>query len=363
MESTYVWGAGYYGVLAALECEQKGIKVAGFIDSNANQIKTRLGLPVLALEQLSSKEFSSKPQVIIAVKDENAVNEIKVKLAKAGYSENKNFTLFSKINEFSIRYVNLRYFFGTVTCVDYIQVNEEFFQKNQDRVKKIASLLSDDESKEAYLKIVKFKQTLKFEDFPAYNKDGYFRNSFFEYGSNEVFIDCGAFNGDTIEEFLSMNVGYGKIIAFEPDMKNYKILENKFAGGGGEFMLINAGTYNKDCDLYFSGSGTSGSISETPKGVEGEISVKVRSIDGLHLLEKVTFIKMDIEGSELNALIGARETILRDKPKLAICIYHSNEDMLRLAEYVHELVPEYKLYVRHNKEYPYANETVLYATV
>jgi hypothetical protein len=78
---------------------------------------------------------------------------------------------------------------------------------------------------------------------------------------------------------------------------------------------------------------------------------------------------MDIEGAEFNALIGAKETILRDKPKLAICIYHSNEDMLRIAEWIHVLVPEYKLYVRHHGAKNYVHpvmgpaETVLYATI
>ncbi|MDR3000798.1 MAG: hypothetical protein LBU89_05985 [Fibromonadaceae bacterium] len=64
MKPTYIYGAGKYGVLAAFDCEQKGVKVAGFIDANASQIKTRLGLPVLALEQMLSL---TEPQIIIAV--------------------------------------------------------------------------------------------------------------------------------------------------------------------------------------------------------------------------------------------------------------------------------------------------------
>jgi FkbM family methyltransferase len=177
-----------------------------------------------------------------------------------------------------------------------------------------------------------------------------------------VLIDCGAYNGDTIQEFLSMNIGYEKIVAFEPEYENYKTLEKRYNEYGDKFTLINAGAYNKDGTLYFSGTDVFGRVYETPKGIDGEISIKVRSIDGLHLHEKVTFIKMDIEGSELNALIGARETILRYKPKLAISIYHSNEDMLRLTEYIHELVPEYKLYVRHHGYY-HVYDTILYATM
>ncbi|MDR2580149.1 MAG: FkbM family methyltransferase [Fibromonadaceae bacterium] len=244
------------------------------------------------------------------------------------------------------------------------QPAKDFFAQNKGRVEKVASLLSDEESKKTYLKIVERRQSSKYEffGFPKCNPGNYFANSFFSYGKNEVLIDCGAFTGDTIEEFLKLpNMEYERIIAFEPEPENYRILENKFSES--KFTLINAGAWNKEGELYFSGSGVLGIVSETPKGVEGEISIKVCSIDGLHLQEKVTFIKMDIEGSELNALIGAKETILRDKPKLAICIYHSNEDMVRIAEWIHELVPEYKLYVRYNMSPPYLSETVLYAVI
>ena len=237
----------------------------------------------------------------------------------------------------------------------------DFFGKNSERVEKVASLLFDEESKDTYLKIIKYRQTFDFQDFPAYNKGGYFRNSFFTYDCKEVLIDCGAYNGDTIREFLSMATGYEKIVAFEPDPESFKTLTESERWGS--IVFINAGVYDKDCNLYFSGGNSGGLVSEKSNGIYGEISVKVCSIDGLHLPEKVTFIKMDIEGSEMNALIGAKKTILRDRPKLAICIYHSNEDMVRIAEYIHEIVPEYKLYVRHNGRYPFAWETVLYATM
>ena len=73
----------------------------------------------------------------------------------------------------------------------------------------------------------------------------------------------------------------------------------------------------------------------------------------------MTFIKMDIEGAELEALKGSREIIQRYRPRLAISAYHKKEDLVELPLYIKELVPEYKLYIRH-----YSNagvETVLYA--
>ena len=90
----------------------------------------------------------------------------------------------------------------------------------------------------------------------------------------------------------------------------------------------------------------------------GNDYVKGVAIDDLGA-EKITFIKMDIEGSELRALKGAKKTIIRDNPKLAICIYHKPWDVYEIAEYILSIVPDYKLFIRHYDYYP--QETVLYA--
>lgn len=73
----------------------------------------------------------------------------------------------------------------------------------------------------------------------------------------------------------------------------------------------------------------------------------------------MTFIKMDIEGAELEALHGCRDTIIKYRPKLAICVYHKPEDIIEIPSYIHEIVPEYKLYLRHHSKD--LSETVLYA--
>lgn len=94
---------------------------------------------------------------------------------------------------------------------------------------------------------------------------------------------------------------------------------------------------------------------------EGEVVVKGISLDEIVKDEKVSYIKMDIEGSELNALKGAKNVIKRDRPRLAICIYHKPEDILELPLYILDLVPEYKFYIRHYCSCMW--ETVLYAEI
>jgi hypothetical protein len=77
--------------------------------------------------------------------------------------------------------------------------------------------------------------------------------------------------------------------------------------------------------------------------------------------EKITFIKMDIEGSEPQALSGAEEIIKKQKPKLAICVYHKPEHLWEIPLYLKKIVPEYKIYIRHHTPLEY--ETVCYAVI
>lgn len=120
-------------------------------------------------------------------------------------------------------------------------------------------------------------------------------------------------------------------------------------------MMHNAGLWSEDTTLYFEEMGNAASrITEEKTGT----SIKTVALDHC-VSDPVTFIKMDIEGAELEALRGSREIIKRYRPRLAISAYHKKEDLVDLPLYLKELVPEYKLYIRH-----YSNaaiETVLYA--
>lgn len=89
MKQVYVYGAGNFGVLTAVDCEQKNIKVVGFIDKNADEIKIRLGLQVFPLESI----LSHKPYIIIAIQNKNALKEIMNTLLQSGLKKNEDFTL------------------------------------------------------------------------------------------------------------------------------------------------------------------------------------------------------------------------------------------------------------------------------
>ena len=194
----------------------------------------------------------------------------------------------------------------------------------------------------------------------------YFNLKCMKYEDEEVFVDAGCFDLGSSLKLKNYCNHVKKVYAFEPDPVSYlRCLEQKERTGFAEAEIFQAGTWSEEKTLYFQSTGDLGAKIDT----SGDTSISVMPIDQAIFSEeaqrsstqRVTFIKMDVEGAELESLKGARQTILRDKPKLAICIYHKPEDMMEIPVYIKALVPEYRLYVRH-----YSNidtDTVLYAVM
>lgn len=189
------------------------------------------------------------------------------------------------------------------------------------------------------------------------NENQYFDESLV-YGEEEVFVDCGCFDGNNSIEFTKRCKSYKKIIVFEPDGKNIEKIKENFAKHGiSSADFYQNAVWNKEEVLYFqSDADDLCSVKSS-----GTLAVQGNTIDNATQGKRVTFIKMDIEGSELFALEGAKETISTHKPKLAISIYHKPEDILELPLYIKSLVPEYQFFLRHYTGC--TDDTILYAVV
>ncbi|MBQ1281889.1 MAG: FkbM family methyltransferase, partial [Oscillospiraceae bacterium] len=147
----------------------------------------------------------------------------------------------------------------------------------------------------------------------------------------ETYLDLGAYNGDTVAEFLAHVNGYRQIIALEPDPKNYKKLV-KNTEHLENIRCINAGIYKERCELSFAAhAGRNSAV-----GAGGRIT-QMESVDSLLNGEPVSYIKMDVEGQEQNAILGAVETIRRCKPKMLVSCYHRSEDLFTLPMEVFKL--------------------------
>lgn len=188
---------------------------------------------------------------------------------------------------------------------------------------------------------------------------GYFDSQYFDLQNlelqNEYFADIGALDGETTKYFLD-HFENGHAYVLEPNPKQFDVTKKRLQEYP-QVELFPYGAYDQNTTLRFdSCDGDEGSarVSES-----GETRIEVRKLDDLLRGRKVTFIKMDIEGSELAALRGAERIIREQRPKLAICVYHKPEDMWEIPSFILNCCPDYKLYLRHYSiSY---TETVLYA--
>ena len=174
----------------------------------------------------------------------------------------------------------------------------------------------------------------------------------------EVFIDAGCFDGKDVMRYMQWSDAKDvKVIAVDALKDACKLTQKKLCGCE-NVQIHNCALGEKDgeINLYMN---SSESYVVDDRVTENVKRVEMRSIDSILNGERVTFIKMDIEGNELNALKGAKKSICRWHPNLAISLYHKNEDLISIPLYIKELVPQYKFYLRHYSSWD--SDLVLYA--
>ena len=223
----------------------------------------------------------------------------------------------------------------------------EYVKENEDKFDFVYNHLADDESKSVYLDIINFKISGKVDYlFNSFCDKNEVYSKLLNLNNNEIIADLGAYDGDTIREFTAYTNGkYEHIYALEPDPKNFRKL-SKNTENLTNIDIYNMGAWSRRDTLIFDRQGSRNSKLSS-KG----IPVEVCDLDSL-IDSPVTMIKMDIEGSELQALNGAEKTIKTYSPKLYICAYHRNEDIFSLPMKIMKINPEYKIYFRHSKYIP-----------
>lgn len=194
-----------------------------------------------------------------------------------------------------------------------------------------------------------------------------YENDFVEISTGDYIVDCGACWGDTALLFAEKCGISGRVFSFEFVPSNMSIFMKNMDMNSRLASIITLVPYAVSDSNYdtieFVDDGTATSIAIDKQEVKSErLTAETITIDEYMYKEricKVDFIKMDIEGAEMSALIGCKETILKHHPKLAISIYHKAEDMWQIPQYIHSLCPDYKFYIKHNTRS--ALETILLA--
>ena len=208
-------------------------------------------------------------------------------------------------------------------------------------------LFADSGSREQFVRQVELRCTADFRALPPPELHSqYFPDGLYRFLDSEVFVDCGAYDGDTIRVFLNKTRGrFGKIIAFEADPDNFGKLGRCVAQLGlpsEKIRTVRAAVYDRPCKLHFAASGLS-SASITS---EGGLEVDAVALDGFLRDDRPTLIKMDIEGAELAALNGARKLISAHQPVIAVCVYHQQDHLWRIPLWLKRHMPDARLYLK-----------------
>ena len=218
--------------------------------------------------------------------------------------------------------------------------NNEFTNKNIDKIEETYSLLADEKSRSVYENLIKYKFTglRKYLTACECAKQDVF--SLLNLADGENYLDLGAYTGDTAAEFISLCPGYSSITACEPDKKTFKKLEKNLSSVR-DVRLINACVSDFDGEIMFnSGSGRG---SAAGKGT----TVPAMCVDSIVEDKNVTYLKADVEGAEIAMLRGAERTILNSKPKMRIAAYHRSEDVFIIPLAVNRIVEGYKIHIIH----------------
>lgn len=274
--------------------------------------------------------------------------------------------------EKQLRELGISYVKHTSLMLDAImgmETDGEWFLSQREDILSVYDMLSDEASKRLYAQCLAKRLATDVTDFEwdeLYCREKhYFNDNYYKITDNEVYVDCGAYIGDSVLDFCNYVKAYDKIYAFEMDGENFAAMSNNLKGRNSIFQY-NYGVWSCDKELEY-GIGTSDnepmegiSVFKKEEGKNNHIrTVKVKALDSLLSGEKVTFLKMDIEGAEIEAIKGARRIIFEQKPKLAICLYHRTSDFWQIPLLLHEINPEYHFAIMHHSKEE--TDTILYA--
>lgn len=320
----------------------KNTRILTLSDNDKNKIGKKLsGLRILSKEDLL-KKFGKNVQIVIASVH---YGEITRELKKMGFNY-----VFSPMFFFTLDHKH----FNLLTWRN----NIDLIFKNKKKIRSVFALLNDERSRKIYIEIIKFRLTFdqlifnKIKD----NLVEYFDKKIIKLSPNEVFLDGGAYDGDTIKIFIrkSKNI-FKNIYAFEPDDKSYIQLRKYLNQIADERIINNKVGLGKNIEkLYFTNEGNLQSKITN----KGKTLIKIIPIDSLKDIA-FTYIKLDIEGFEQQAIMGAKKTIGQYKPKLAICLYHNIEDLWEIPYLIKKINKNYKFYIRHYTNFLF--DTICYA--
>jgi len=342
-----IYGAGYCGRFILRILSNYNIIPVYFLDINTNICDSIDGIPVYTPTP-NNFEIGDKDNAVVilcVISNNKEQSKIIENILAIGY----NNVLLCEDIYFS---------FSRILDTNILTLDYNYYKENESKILECVDLFSDDLSLETYKNNMVAHILRKFNCAqPALDELQYFPSDIHLAKGYSRFVDCGAYNGDTINDLIKLKGIPEAIFAFEPDMDNFsKLSQYVSLNELNNTVLYPCGLSKKTELLHFNmKSSTDSSISKN-----GDTVIQCTALDEVLKNVSPTFIKMDIEGSEYDALIGAKSIISKYKPDLAICVYHYVNHYFEIPLLINSWDLGYKFYLRAYGDC--GNETVMYAT-
>lgn len=324
------FGAGRLGELALRDARRAGIEPVAFADNNKKKWGTKCeGVPVVSPQEGASR-FGDNSVFVITV-----------------YTSAPVWGQLRGLGIEPISFARLAWLYPAEFLPhDGLELPSKIFQ-NANAVCETAAIWSDEDSRAEFTEQIRWRTTLRPEILRPHQppSDTYFAGDLFSLNDHEIFVDCGAFDGDSIKEFSRrVNGSFEKVIGLEPDSLNRARFERFRASLPQEqakrIELLPYAVGHKRESLVFDITGTATSVLGS-----GKNEVLCVPLDEVITIPP-TFIKMDIEGAEPGALLGATNLLQKHRPILAVCLYHKLEHLWEIPLWLNRFLPDYELFLR-----------------
>ncbi len=330
-DSLYLYGAGVQKLHVVRFLQKHGIKIDAILDSF--QEGSFQGIPIIRFADFLRSSPDSQSWFVISAP--TAEKEIRETLER----------YFPKENIFC---------FSTTPYVEWIPNVEKYrtyLMAHWDELSQMYDALADETSRKAFINIIKGRISGKIDYFrEVYSPDTYYPEDIIHFAEGEVLAEAGSYDGATLLEFIKRCPAYKAAYCFEPDQNNLQVLNEAVekVQAGGKITVIPKGAWDCRAKLSFSDSSGATNLSHIDAGSGSEETcIETVTIDDT-IDEPVTYLKMSINGAEERALHGAKRQIEMNHPKICVCVSYRGDSLLNVWNYLRELVPGYRFYLRHH---------------
>jgi FkbM family methyltransferase len=333
-DSIVLFGAGRLGKYIATGLVKSGIRIRAFADNDPRMWGTEvLEFPVLKPED--------------AVRKYGANSSFAVTIYHGSSARKQLQGLGCKV---VVPFVPLCWKYGEAfipgSGLDY----PHLIRDSEEKIRDCFSLLADEASRREFVEQLRFRYCLDSESMTPSKlaKQTYF---LVPAHKDEVFADCGALDGDSIQAFIEHSGGdFRHVIGFEPDPHSHKLLASYLASlpepmrSRATAFPYAVGSRNEWVEFDV----TSSAASKMTTG--GSAKVECRKLDDVPWPTTPTYIKMDIEGAEPEALAGGGQLLASKLPVLAVCVYHRSQHLWEIPSQIHSISGDYDIFLRRYAE-------------